>query len=32
VQGPEALLKVLTVDAASRVPERWAALTAFPEL
>ncbi len=32
VQGPEALLKVLPVDAASRIPERWAALTPFPEL
>lgn len=31
-QGAEALLKVLPVDAASRVPERWAALTPFPEL
>jgi protein ImuB len=31
-QGPEALLKVLPVDAASRVPERWAVLTPFPEL
>lgn len=31
-QGSEALLKVLPVDAASRVPERWAVLTPFPEL
>jgi protein ImuB len=31
-QGPEALLKVLPVDLASRVPERWAALAPFPEL
>jgi protein ImuB len=31
-QGTEALLKVLPVDPDSRVPERWAALTAFPEL
>ncbi|MFN8163169.1 MAG: hypothetical protein U0R26_04945 [Solirubrobacterales bacterium] len=31
-QGPEALLKVLPVDSASRVPERWAMLTPFPEL
>jgi len=31
-QGAEALLKVLPVDPASRVPERWAALTPFPEL
>ncbi len=30
-QGPEALLKILPVDAASRVPERWAMLTPFPE-
>jgi hypothetical protein len=30
-QGSEALLKVLPVDAASRVPERWALLTPFPE-
>ena len=29
-QGAEALLKVLPVDAASRVPERWAMLTPFP--
>jgi protein ImuB len=29
--GSEALLKVLPVDAASRVPERWAMLTPFPE-
>jgi protein ImuB len=32
VQGAEALLKVLPVDSASRVPERWALLTPFPEL
>jgi protein ImuB len=31
-QGTEALLKVLPVDLGSRVPERWAALTPFPEL
>jgi protein ImuB len=31
-QGPEALLKILPVDSASRVPERWAMLTPFPEL
>jgi len=31
-QGPEALLRILPVDAASRVPERWAMLTPFPEL
>jgi protein ImuB len=31
-QGPEALLRILQVDAASRVPERWAMLTPFPEL
>ncbi|HEV7769645.1 MAG TPA: hypothetical protein VGO66_03185 [Solirubrobacterales bacterium] len=31
-QGVEALLKVLPVDSASRVPERWAVLTPFPEL
>jgi protein ImuB len=31
-QGPEALLKILPVDATSRVPERWALLTPFPEL
>jgi protein ImuB len=31
-QGPEALLKILPVDIDSRVPERWAALTPFPEL
>jgi hypothetical protein len=29
LQGPEALLKVLDVDPASHVPERWAALTSF---
>jgi protein ImuB len=32
VQGADALLKVLPVDSASRVPERWAMLTPFPEL
>ncbi len=32
VQGTEALLKILPVDAASRVPERWAMLTPYPEL
>jgi protein ImuB len=31
-QGAEALLRVLPVDLASRVPERWAALTPFPEV
>lgn len=31
-QGPEALLRILPVAAASRVPERWALLTPFPEL
>lgn len=31
VQGPEALLKILPVDSGSRVPERWALLTPFPE-
>lgn len=31
-QGAEALLKVLPVDGSSRVPERWAMLTPFPEL
>lgn len=31
-QGAEALLKVLPVDSASRLPERWALLTPFPEL
>ena len=31
-QGPEALLRILPVDAGSRVPERWALLTPFPEL
>jgi protein ImuB len=29
-QGPEALLKVLPVDSASRVPERWGMLTPYP--
>jgi len=32
VQGAEALLKVLPVDSTSRVPERWAMLTPFPEV
>lgn len=31
-QGTEALLKILPVDGSSRVPERWAMLTPFPEL
>ena len=31
-QGAEALLRVLPVDSVSRVPERWAVLTPFPEL
>ena len=31
-QGSEALLKILPVDLDSRVPERWATLTPFPEL
>ena len=31
-QGPEALLRILPVDVGSRVPERWALLTPFPEL
>jgi protein ImuB len=31
-QGAGALLRVLPVDLASRVPERWATLTPFPEL
>jgi hypothetical protein len=31
-QGTEALLKILSVDDASRVPERWALLTPYPEL
>jgi protein ImuB len=31
-QGAEALLRILPVDSASRVPERWAMLTPFPEL
>ncbi len=30
-QGAEALLKVLPVDSASRVPERWAMLTPIPD-
>jgi protein ImuB len=32
VQGAEALLRILPVDASSRVPERWAMLTPYPEL
>jgi protein ImuB len=32
VQGAEALLKILPVDTSSRVPERWAMLTPYPEL
>jgi protein ImuB len=31
-QGAESLLKILPVDGSSRVPERWAMLTPFPEL
>lgn len=31
-QGAEALLRILPVDDSSRVPERWAMLTPFPEL
>lgn len=31
-QGAEALLRILPVDARSRVPERWAMLTFYPEL
>lgn len=31
-QGAEALLKILPVDDDSRVPERWALLTPYPEL
>jgi protein ImuB len=31
-QGAGALLRILPVDAASRVPERWAMLTPYPEL
>jgi protein ImuB len=31
-QGPEALLRILPIDSTSRVPERWAMLTPFPEL
>ncbi|HXR61180.1 MAG TPA: hypothetical protein VN732_07640 [Solirubrobacterales bacterium] len=31
-QGAEALLKILPVDGSSRVPERWALLTPYPEL
>jgi protein ImuB len=32
VQGAEALLRILPVDASSRVPEHWAMLTPYPEL
>lgn len=31
-QGAGTLLRILPVDAASRVPERWAMLTPYPEL
>jgi protein ImuB len=31
-QGTEALLKILPLDGGSRVPERWALLTPYPEL
>ena len=31
-QGGEALLRILPIELDSRVPERWAALTPFPEL
>ncbi len=31
-QGAEALLRILPIDLESRVPERWAALTPFPEV
>ncbi len=31
-QGSDSLLKILPINLASRVPERWAALTPFPEL
>ncbi|MDX6604792.1 MAG: protein ImuB [Solirubrobacterales bacterium] len=31
-QGAEALLRILPVESGSRVPERWAMLTPFPEL
>jgi protein ImuB len=31
-QGAEALLKILPLEVASRVPERWALLTPYPEL
>jgi hypothetical protein len=30
-EGAEALLRVLPVDSASRVPERWAMLTPYPD-
>jgi protein ImuB len=29
-EGPESLLRILPVDSASRVPERWGMLTPFP--
>jgi hypothetical protein len=31
-QGAEALLKILPIDSSSRVPERWALLTPYPEV
>jgi protein ImuB len=31
-QGAEALLRILPIDSSSRVPERWALLTPFPEV
>jgi hypothetical protein len=31
-QGTEALLKILPLDGSSRVPERWALLTPYPEV
>lgn len=31
-QGAEALLKILPIDGSSRVPERWALLTPYPEV
>jgi protein ImuB len=31
-QGAEALLRILPVDSGSRVPERWALLTPYPEV
>ena len=30
-QGPETLLRILPLSPASRVPERWAMLTPYPE-